>query len=150
MARLIPPPLFRDPEVVSYRSTAPVDGQVAARLAESILRPPELRDWAPVLSRCRTRASKLPRFLFGEVWIDPQACAAYHDVLWLVCQLARFARDEHIEFEIQLGAMTGRVSTGGLDSGGQQILSCAQARTSPWAAKVRDRRHRRASYGRTG
>jgi hypothetical protein len=87
----------------------------------------------------------LPRFLFGEVWVGPQACAVYADVLWLLCQLARFARDERIEFEIQLGAAGGCVSTGGLDAGAQRILLQAQGKTSQRPLQLRERRRRRAA-----
>lgn len=142
------PAMLCDPEVLAYRSTAPVDGRVAARLAEAILRPAESREWAArPPSRPQALGSLLPRFLFGEVWIGPRV---YADVLWLLCQLARFARDERIEFEIQIGAAMGRVSTGGLDAGAQRILLQAQGETSQRSLRLRERRQRRAPHARAG
>jgi hypothetical protein len=137
-----------EPEILAYRSSAPVDGRLAGRLAETVLRPAERRDWAsPPPGRACASGAALPRFLFGEVWLDSRSVHA--DVLWLICQLARFARDEHLEFEIQLGAIKGRVSTGGLDAGAQEILLQAQGKESHRPMQLR-RRQRRASRARAG
>ncbi len=152
--QLMAPTMLSDAEVLAYRSKAPVDGRVAARLAHELLRPAEGRSWASAPPRgSAPDRSLLPRFLFGEVWIDRRASAVYGDVLWLLCQLGRFARDEHLEFEIQLGASTGRVSTGGLDAGARQILRQAQGHESAEALQLRERRHRRpgrATHARAG
>jgi hypothetical protein len=152
MTQPMAPSMLCEPEVLAYRSKAPVDGRVAARLAETILRPAGSRTWVSLPpSRPRTGGgSMLPRFLFGEVWVDPQACAVYADVLWLLCQLARCARDERIEFEIQLGAAKGCVSTGGLDAGAQRILQQAQGETNQKPLLLRERRPRRAAHARAG
>ncbi len=149
------PPLFCDRAVLAYRSSAPVDGRRAARLGDAILRPPERRDWAAPPPRELSAGGPLrPRFLSGELFLDRRASQSYGDVLWLVAQLARFARDEQIEFEVQLGALNGRVSTGGLDRAALQILSQVEGAASPEASampvQLRERRQLRASQTRAG
>ena len=145
------PPILCDPEVFAYCSSAPVDGRAAARLAEAIRCPVGKRDWAsPPPCQPQARESVPPRYLFGEVWIDRRASAAYGDVLWLIGQLARIARDEHLEFEVQLGAMKGRVSTGGVDAGAQQILFQAQGVPGGKTLRSRELRQRRPMHTRTG
>src|ERR1700674_5688370 len=93
------PPMLCDPEVFAYCSSAPVDGRAAARLAEAIRCPVGKRGCAsPPPCPPQACASAPPRYLLGEVWMDRRASAAYGDVLWLIGQLARIARDEHLEF----------------------------------------------------
>jgi hypothetical protein len=144
------PPMLCDTDVFAYCSSAPVDARVAARLVEAIRCPVAKRDWAaPPPCQLQASESAPSRFLFGEVWIDRRASAAYSDVLWLIGQLARIARDEHLEFEVQIGAMKGRVSTGGVDAGAQQILFQAQGASG--GKTLRPRQHRRRPmHSRTG
>ena len=146
------PPMLRDPEVLAYRSCTPVDGCAAARVAEAILRPACDRDWASrPLRKVQPGPAELPRFLFGEVWIDRRADSTYGEVLWLLAQLARLACDEHLDFEVQLGELQGHVSTGGLDAGASQILRQAQGRTpSARPLPLRERRQKSASQARAG
>ena len=145
------PPMLCDPEVLAYRSDAPVDGYVAARLAEAVSRPIGERDWMPRPPRkMESSRADLPRFLFGEVWVDRRASSVYGDVLWLLAQLGRVACDERLEFEIQIGALQGRVSTGGLDSGALRILQLAQGRAAPRPRALRERRQKSATPARAG
>lgn len=125
------PPLFRDPEVLAYRSSAPLDGSVAARLAAALSQPTGRRDWVQKRADRGPVRTGAARFLFGEAWLDRSGPDAYADILWMLAQLGRVARDEHVEFEVQLGKVEGRVSTGGLDQGAQRILHKAQGRPPP-------------------
>jgi hypothetical protein len=137
---LPPPRMPSDPEILAYRSSSPVPGDVAARIAHDVIgaeapRPPS-RAFAPA-----------PRFLFGEILSDQTGGPAYPDVLRVLCRLGRLARDHRIEFELQLGTVLGRVSIGGLDEGARAIL--ARARTPAIAAMpLRSTRTRRVASNR--
>jgi hypothetical protein len=145
------PPMMCDPEVLAYRSCAPVDGCAAARFAEALLRPVVDRDWGPRLPRkVGAERAEMQRYLFGEIWVDRRDSSLYGEVLWLLAQLGRLARDHHLEFEIRLGEMQGRVSTGGLDAGALQILRQAQDETKARPLPLRDRQHKGARRARAG
>jgi hypothetical protein len=125
-------------KIFSYRSTGPVPKDVAAALAAEVLRPRPDRCWGSAAPRIAAEiGSREPGCCAGSLGA---AAAAHEDLLWVLCQLARCARDHHVDFEVRLGELRGRVGTFGLDEGAREML----ARSQP----CRAHRGRRSRPGR--
>ncbi|HXN81136.1 MAG TPA: hypothetical protein VN883_01590 [Myxococcales bacterium] len=126
-----------EPEMLLYRSTGPVPEDVAAALAAEVLRPRGDRCWAPATGGsaqvCASPGAS--RRFAAEVGSGEPGCcegslaavaAAQEDLLWVLCQLARCARDYRVDFEVRLGDLRGRVGTFGLDEGARAMLARSQ------------------------
>jgi hypothetical protein len=120
-------------KIFSYRSTGTVPEDVAAALAAEVLRPRPDRCWASASPRIAAEiGSREPTCCAGSLGA---AAAAPEDLLWVLCQLARCARDYRVDFEVRLGELRGRVGTFGLDEGAREMLArsqpCRAPRTHP-------------------
>lgn len=144
--------MLNDPGVLAVRSSAKVCSADAARLAAELLRPRPERCW---VKPARVRAAPESPPAFVETGIRLAQGPGPHsqaDVLWALCQLARFARELHVEFAVELDGLRGRVSTGGLDAGARALLAATQARPerrlSSWPARSPDRAQPADASGR--
>jgi hypothetical protein len=132
-----------EPQILSYRSTGPVPEEVAAALAAEVLRPRGDRCWARATEgSARVCASPgASRRCAAEIGSGEPGCcegslcaaaAAHEDLLWVLCQLARCARDHRVDFEVRFGELRGRVGTFGLDEGAREMLARSQPGPAPW------------------
>lgn len=130
-----------EPKILSYRSTGPVPEDVAAALAAEVVRPRRERCWARATEGsaqvCSPGASRrcaagvgsgIPGCCEGSL---AAAAAAHEDLLWVLCQLGRCARDHRVDFEVRFGELRGRVGTFGLDAGAREILARSQLGPAP-------------------
>jgi hypothetical protein len=131
-----------EPKILSYRSTGPVPEDVAAALAAEVVRPRRERCWARATEgsaqvcappgasrRCAAGVgSGIPGCCEGSL---AAAAAAHEDLLWVLCQLARCARDHRVDFEVRFGELRGRVGTFGLDAGAREMLARSQPVPAP-------------------
>lgn len=126
---------------LSYRSERPLPAPLARAIAAEVMRPRGDRCWAraATVHPCAADAAGAGQLcLAGEIGAAPGEEVAMgpsqEDVLWVLCQLARFARDLRLDFELRLGDLRGRVGTFGLDGGALEMLARSrrsQGRVAP-------------------
>lgn len=120
-----------EPPPLSFRSETPLPDPLARAIAAEVLRPSANRCWAraakaptdeggPSMGRGRAPLRIAQGTVAGD---DPAAGPSQEDVLWVLCQLARFARDLRLDFEVRMGELRGRVGTFGLDAGALELLA---------------------------
>lgn len=124
---------------LSFRSERPLPAPLARGIAAEVMRPRGDRCWAraatvhPCAADAVANACAGQLCLTGEIGAAPGEDVAMgpaqEDVLWVLCQLARFARDLRLDFELRLGDLRGRVGTFGLDGGALEML--ARSRRCP-------------------
>jgi hypothetical protein len=128
--------VLSEPRILAYRSSMPVPAGEAARIAAELARSRGDLRWVRLAKATPALAAPVshggpPQILEGEIRFAPgteeASAPSQADVLWLLCQLARFARDLRTEFEVELAGLRGRVSTGGLDAGARSLLAAAPA-----------------------
>lgn len=118
---------------LSYRSEQTLPASLSRAIAAEVMRPRGDRCWARAATLPSCETNPLPAACggqlcpAGEVGAAPGEDAAegpaQEDVLWVLCQLARFARDLRLDFEVRLGGLRGRVGTFGLDAGALEMLT---------------------------
>jgi hypothetical protein len=138
-----PPDLHDDPQAIAWRSRSRVDDaaakQIAAEAVGAARRRPAWIESNHVHAADGPIGDGAAKYLFGEARLylgeyetDPgkfrevdardDALMAYADALFTIGQLAKWARDHGIEWDIQLGRARGRVNANGPDPSAQKIL----------------------------
>ncbi|GAC1347178.1 MAG: hypothetical protein NVSMB23_26040 [Myxococcales bacterium] len=120
-----------DPRILAVRSLSTLPAGAAEAISSQLLQPRGARCWAGAAAAGPRVVGGSPRALAAAIPLAPRpadgGAAAQADVLWVLCQLARAARDLRAEFAVELGATRGTVSTGGLDEGARALLAAARS-----------------------
>jgi hypothetical protein len=165
-----PPALHRDPQALAYRSRTRVkdsDAKVIAAEAVGVARRrPAWSEPLHVHGSDGPIGDGQPKYLFGEARLflveyetEPgqfrevlpadDALMAYADAQFAVQQLARWAKQHGVAWDVQLGNLRGRVGEDGPDANAQEILAglsrhsnseTLEAERTRLDAKYRDRR----------
>lgn len=153
-----PPALHRDPQALAYRSRAKVkDSEAKLIAAEAVGIARRLPAWNEPLhvhAADGPLGDGKPKYLFGEerlylveyetepghfreVLPADDALMAYADAQFAVQQLARWAKQHGVAWDVQLGTQRGRVGEDGPDANAQEILAGLSRRAgSPAAATL--------------
>jgi hypothetical protein len=158
-----PPALHRDPQALAYRSHTKVKDSdakiIAAEAVGAARRRPAWNEPLHVHGSDGPIGDGQPKYLFGEARLflveyetEPgrfrevlpaeDALMAYADAQFAMQQLARWAKQHGVAWDVQLGKQRGRVGEDGPDANAQEILAGLSRRAGPPAATLEAERAR--------